>query len=121
MNRCPSHRLRGRNLLLAVGLTMLHVLPTPSMAQTTTRPFPPAAQRGAMQIIQPPNLLMDGKPGRLSPGARIHDVNNMLVLSGALAGKPLLVNYLLEPQGLVHEVWILSPAEAQLIPAKAAP
>jgi hypothetical protein len=121
MNRCPSPRLHWRKLLLAVGLAVLQGLLTPATAQTTIRPFPPAAQRGAMQITQPPNLLMDGKPGRLSPGARIHDVNNMLILSGALAGKPLLVNYVLEPLGLVHEVWILNAAEAQLTRATTPP
>jgi len=36
----------------------------------------------------------------------------MLVLSGSLLGLKLLVNYTIDIQGLVKEVWILTPEEA---------
>jgi hypothetical protein len=54
---------------------------------------------------------MDGKPDRLSPGARIRDLNNMLVLSGGLVGKTIPVVYRRDAAGLVHEVWILTADE----------
>jgi hypothetical protein len=38
----------------------------------------------------------------------------MLVMSGTLIGQELLVNYTRESAGMVHEVWILTPAEAAL-------
>ena len=85
----------------------------------TIRPFPATAQRGAMQVIQPPVILLNGKEEQLSPGSRIRGTNNMLVMSGALVGQNLLVNYVREPQGLIHEVWILNEAEAQLPPPNA--
>jgi hypothetical protein len=66
-----------------------------------------------MQITQPPELLINGKAERLSPGARIRGTNNMLVMSGALIGQNLVVKFVREPLGLVHEVWVLTPAEAQ--------
>lgn len=112
MNRC----------LNPLGLTIaLLCLCTSAQAQEqfTVRPFPPKAQRGAMQITQPPELLLNGKPERLSPGSRIRGANNMLVLSGALVGQRLLVNFVREPMGLIHEVWILNPAEAAIPPAQA--
>ena len=52
-----------------------------------------------------------GKPDRLSPGSRIRDLNNMLVLSGGLVGKTLPVVFRRDAAGLVHEVWILTPEE----------
>jgi hypothetical protein len=81
---------------------------------TSARPFPPTAQRGLLQVMQPPDLLLNGKPDRLSPGARILGANNMLVLSGQIIGQKALVNFVREPGGQVHQVWILTEAEAAL-------
>lgn len=114
MNRClplPSSRTAAWRTTLAVSLLCLSAS---AMAQLTVRPFPPAAQRGAMQITTPPELLLNGKQERLSPGARIRGTNNMLVMSAALTGQNLVVNYVREPQGLIHEVWILNAAEANI-------
>ncbi len=108
MNRFTSVVSRRLALAAALGLAL------PALAQqATVRPFPPKAERGAMVITNPPELLMNGKPARLSPGARIRGANNMLVMSGALVGQNLLVNFVREPSGLVHEVWILTEAEAR--------
>lgn len=118
MNRCtprPPTRLAASSLTLVAAWLCLA---TGAMAQQVVRPFPATAQRGTLQITHPPELLMDGKAGRLSPGARIRGTNNMLVMSGALAGQTLLVNYVREPQGLVHDVWILTEAEAKVAPPK---
>ena len=76
------------------------------------RQFPAAAKRATLEVKTPPDVLLNGAPARLSPGARIHGPTNMLVMSGQMAGQRLVVNYLRDPQGLVHEVWILSEAEA---------
>jgi hypothetical protein len=83
----------------------------PATAQTT-RPFPPTALRGALQVTQPPEALLNGQPARLSPGARIRGANNLLQTSAAWVGQRLLVHYTLDASGLVHEVWILTPDEA---------
>jgi hypothetical protein len=82
-------------------------------AQNLLRQFPPAALRGTLQVTAPPEVLINGQAARLSPGARIKNVNNTLVLSASLVGSSVLVNYLRDTQGLVHEVWLLSPTEAQ--------
>ncbi|APW44059.1 hypothetical protein [Rhodoferax saidenbachensis] len=103
----------SRQLALAAAVLGLAL---PAFAQDApVRPFPPKAERGAMVITNPPDLVLNGKTARLSPGARIRGANNMLVMSGALVGQNLLVNYVLEPNGLVHEVWILTEAEAKLV------
>ena len=76
-----------------------------------TRQFPKEAKRGELVIITPPEIALDGKADRLSPAVRIRDVNNSLVLSGALANQKLIVNYLRDNTGLVHNVWVLNAEE----------
>ena len=116
MNRCTRlascarpMRCHLRSPLFALALCAIAVL---ASAQTIVRAFPPKAERGVMQITQPPEMLLNDKPDRLSPGARIHGANNMLLLSGMLIGQKTVVNFVREPMGEVHEVWILTEAEA---------
>lgn len=59
----------------------------------------------------PPIITVDGKADRFSPGVRIRDRNNMLVLTGALANKSLYTVYRRDGAGLVHEVWLLNEEE----------
>ncbi len=91
---------------LLVGLA----LATPAWAQAQ-RNFPAHALRGELLIVQPPAVSIDGKPARLAPGARIRDENNMLAMSGALAERRLVVHYTLEPNGMLLDVWVLTPQE----------
>jgi len=76
------------------------------------RSFPARVQRAELQITQSPDILLNAKAARLAPGARIRAENDLLVLPASLVGQKLTVNFLLEPGGLVKDVWILSPAEA---------
>ena len=113
MNRCTSPLLAA--LLLAASTSLLSL---PADAQSdeltpTVRPFPKAALRGEMVVLAPPEILLNGRPERLSPGARIRDANHQLALSGALLNQKLLVNYLRDNTGQVHEVWILNREEAK--------
>jgi hypothetical protein len=100
------------SVLLGAGLGVV-----PASAQTT-RSFPAQAQRALLQVTQAPDILLNGKPARLAPGARIRASNDFLVLSGTLTGQTLVVNVLFESGGLVKAVWILSPEEAAQAPAK---
>lgn len=59
----------------------------------------------------PPIIMVDGKPDRFSPGARIKDRDERLVLSGTLAGKTVYSVYRRDAAGLVHEVWLLTEEE----------
>jgi hypothetical protein len=113
MNRCHP-ALKGFSLgLMSLLVCFVTLAPEPLAAQGLVRQFPAAAKRGTLQVTQPPNILINGLPERLSPGARIKNSNNMIVLSGGLIGQAVLVNYLRDPQGQIHEVWMLNPAEAQ--------
>ena len=80
-------------------------------AQTVQRNFPATALRGEISFGQPPEVLVNGQPARLAPAARIRGLNNLLVMSGALMGQKAVVNYVLDPLGLVQDVWILTDTE----------
>jgi hypothetical protein len=112
MNRCLS-----APKALLFGLASLLIFASgpheSALAQGYVRPFPTAARRATLEVTQPPYVLLNGQPQQLSPGARIKGPTNTLVLSGSLVGQRVLVNYLLNPQGQLHEVWILTQAEAQ--------
>jgi hypothetical protein len=72
----------------------------------------PADVRPAVLVVTaPPEITLDGKPDRLSPGARIRDTRNLLLLSGSVVGQRLPVVYRREAAGLVHEVWVLTEQE----------
>ena len=75
------------------------------------RNFPATALRAEMQITLPPQLLLNGRDARLAPGARILDENNFLTMSGSLADRRLVIHYTLNTEGLLFDVWVLTPAE----------
>lgn len=112
MNRCHatplSSRLQRHAALLCLALA------AGAAAHGQVREFPAAALRGVLQVTQPPVVVLDGKADRLSPGARIRGPANELVLSASIAGAPRVVNYVREPNGMLHEVWLLTPAEAAI-------
>ncbi|HEV7914595.1 MAG TPA: hypothetical protein VGP22_12585 [Albitalea sp.] len=82
----------------------------PAAAQQ--RAFPQNALRGAIVIDSPTEVTLNGQPARLAPGLRIRGQNNMLDMSAGLIGQKLLVNYTVDIQGLVKDVWILTADEA---------
>ncbi|MEN9886987.1 MAG: hypothetical protein RL758_1565 [Pseudomonadota bacterium] len=113
MNRCtPSVSPRVRIKLLAALLTGLGLCTATAQAQTLIRRFPDPALRGTFQVVLWPDVLVDGKPERMSPGARVYNQMNSSVLSSQLPAGTYLVNYTREIHGMIHQVWILTEAEA---------
>ena len=100
--------------ILLVPLTALLI--STASAQTeefkpNIRQFPRDAKRGELMVLTPPEIALDNKPDRLSPAVRIRDINNNLVLSGTLVNQKLVVNYVRDNTGLVHNVWVLNSEE----------
>ena len=119
MNRCTTTTSLTFIRAVSAILTLCFVtLSCPLLAQENPvqniRTFPLNAMRGALVVVQPPNVVMNGVADRLSPGARIRGTNNMLVMSSTLIGQPMLVNYVRDQGGLLQEIWILTSAEAAL-------
>ena len=71
------------------------------------------ALRGTLVVVQPPNVTMDDRATRLSPGARIYNTNNSLVMSASLLNKEVVVNYTVDLRDQIQNVWILTEAEAK--------
>ena len=97
-------------------LPLLVLLLTTASAQneepkSNIRAFPKDAKRGELVIISAPDIAIDSKPDRMSPGVRIRDARNSLVLSGTLTNQKWVVNYTRDNTGLVHHVWLLTPDE----------
>lgn len=95
-------------LRCAIALLLACCASLPAQAQ---RVFQSNALRGELVLTQPPQALLNGKPVRLSPGARIRNPQNMIQLSGALLGQRMAVNYTLDPAGELRDVWILTETE----------
>ena len=108
MNRCHIERAR---LALAALLVSFGFVASASAQESIRREAPRDVKLGQMAVALPPVIKMDGKDDRLSPGSRIRDPRNMLVLSGSLAGSTVPVVYNRDGAGLVHEVWILTADE----------
>ena len=113
MNRCFNASKGFFPGLTALMISVTALAPQPVTAQEFVREFPAAARRATLEVTTPPNVLVNGQAERLSPGARIKGLSNQLVMSGTLVGQRVLVNYVRDPQGLVHEVWILNETEAR--------
>lgn len=118
MKRCTNYLL-ATLLPIVLLATSASLAPLAASAQTAefkpaVRQFPAAARRGEMVVLAPPAITLDGKEDRLSVGSRIRDANNLLVMSGALVNQKLVVNYVRESAGNVHEVWILNSEEIKL-------
>lgn len=103
MNRC-------RPALVA---TLLLLTAAAAHAQAVQREFPAKALRGTMVVVQPPLVAMDDRATRFAPGARILDASNKLVMSSTLVNQERVVNYTLDQRGQIHQVWLLTEAEAK--------
>ena len=113
LNRLSRHAAAFLLLAAAACLSGPAALAQSDDVKPNIRKFPPAALRGDMVVLAPPEIAMNGKPDRLSPGVRIRDMNDQLVLSGPLVNQPLVVNYLRDNTGQVQQVWILNSEEAR--------
>jgi len=119
MNRCNTSLQNRLLLALCLGLAGLGgAYAPPARAQVENeathggRNFPIGTLRGKFLLVNTPEILLDGQPERLAPGARIRSAQNMLMMPAALTGQNLLVNYTRDAAGMVSQVWVLTPEEA---------
>ena len=100
------------NRRIALNMALLVLCPAASWAQgQPTRQFPKNALRGVIEFGEPPEVLLNGSPCRLSPGARIRNTSNMMVLSGTMSGAKATVHYTLDNAGQLREIWVLRDEE----------
>jgi hypothetical protein len=96
-------------LVLPLAAATALVLSFTALAQFRT--ITPEAKRGVMSHVQVMTVLLNGTQVQLAPGAQIRDDKNMAIIPMAIP-PGVLVKYLLDAQGQVSRVWILSPQEA---------
>jgi hypothetical protein len=95
--------------IVAVSIALFAAL---APAQAQLRAIPDDAKRGQMRFVQEMIVELDGAQTRLSPGAQIRNTDNRILLPSAVPAAGVLVKYQVDPAGLVHRVWILTPDEA---------
>ena len=119
MNRCAQ-------LSLALALALAGMLAAPATAsaqdgQALRRNFPQNALRGGIVFGAPPAILLNGVNTQTAPSVRIHGLDNLIMMSAQLAGARAIVDYTVDTQGAVKEIWILSAIEqAKLWPTTTA-
>ena len=80
--------------------------------QSIQRNFPQRALRGKIVFGTPPFIQLDGNVTQMAAAYRVHGYNNLVLMSGQLIGVEGVVDYALDVNGQVYEVWLLTPAEA---------
>lgn len=81
-----------------------------SAGHAQLRAIPDQAKGGEIRHVQDAIVSINGVELRLAPGAQIRDESNRLLVPTAVpAGAQ--VKYLVDEQGLVRRVWILTPEE----------
>jgi hypothetical protein len=75
------------------------------------RNIPAEAKRGLIRHLQEMTVEINGQPMLLAPGTQIRDATNLIVLPAAVpAGS--LIKFMLNAQGQLSGVWILTAEEA---------
>ena len=119
MIRCAA-RVAPARRALSIALASA-ALWSAGVAAQAPRNFPATALRGALVVTQAPEILLNGQPARLAPGARIRGADNLMQMSGGLTGQRLLVHYTRDTLGQLLDVWVLTPAEAARRPWPSTP
>lgn len=95
--------------ILATGLV--------ATAAAQLRAFPQSSLRGTVVFGEYPTIALNGKTRTLSPGSRVRNEKNMIVIAATLAGAKALVHYTLDTSSeQLHDVWILTREEAAVRP-----
>jgi hypothetical protein len=100
-------------LLLAVLLP-----PVTAFSQQRPVPLPANATYGEMKAFDYPQAQIDKKTLRLSPGAKVYDTMNLILMPGMVPySAPVL--YRLNTAGQISQMWLLRPDEAKAAKQKA--
>ncbi len=99
----------------ALGVLLALAAALPAAAQV--RAFPQNTLRGSMAFGNDGQVLLNGRATSLTPGSRVRDQSNRIVLPASLTGAKWLVHYTVEiGEAQVRDVWILRPEEAAIKP-----
>jgi hypothetical protein len=95
----------SRALLLSIALVVVQA------ASAQERAIPADAKRGYLKHEREVLVSIDGASARLAPGAQIRDERNLIVMPAAMPREGAWADYVLDRDGQVFRVWLLSPEE----------
>jgi hypothetical protein len=80
------------------------------------RVFPQQAKRGDMKAYEYPSMKIGDNIYRLSPGSRIFNEQNLIIMPASLQKQAAPVMYTLDIRGDLSSIWLLSVDEAARYP-----
>ena len=90
-------------LFLAIGL---------ASAAAQVRTLPADTERGFIRHVEGNVVSMNGKRMRLAPGASIRSPANLIIVATSLPAQGALAEYVLDRDGQIFKVWLLTQEEA---------
>jgi hypothetical protein len=76
------------------------------------RVFPEQAKRGELKAYEYPLMKIGDNVYRLSPGSRIFNQQNLIIMPASLQVPTAPVMYMLDMSGALSRVWLLTGEEA---------
>ena len=90
------------------------LLSAPAIAQMRVPPIPADSQRGVIRHLKEMAVAVDDKPVQLAAGAQVRDQQNLIIVPMAIPRSGAWADYVLNKEGEVYRVWLLSPQELAL-------
>ena len=82
MNRCLFRPLLSVSTALTVGVLALAATSSFNAAEAQSRrTFNDRAERGTIEFVSPPYVRLKGKDAQLSPGSRVYNAENRIVMA----------------------------------------
>lgn len=102
-----------RRFLTSCFVALLLLTAASAMAE---RSFPPAAKRGELKAHEYPRYQIGKAIYRISAGGRIFNEMNMIIMPVSLQKQKAQVMYLIDMNGNLSALWLLTQAEASKYP-----
>jgi hypothetical protein len=103
-----------RNFFLACLIAIV----TSALPAAAARTFPEKATRGELNAHQYPYMKIGDKTFRLAPGGKIYNHSNLIIMPVSLQTQNAQIFYLIDMQGDLSKVWLLTDEEAAQYPIK---
>ena len=87
------------------------LLAVPVLAQTRPTPIPEDSKRGYVRHIDEMVVAVNDKAMQLAPGAQIRNQQNLIIVPTAIPPGGAWADYVLNADGQVFRVWLLTPGE----------
>jgi hypothetical protein len=107
----PAARAR-RALAIYTLLGTMAIGLAPAHSQPIQRQIPDNAKRATIAYVGNMVVALDGKQTQLSASGQIRNQNNLIIVPSALPTEGAIAEYILDANGQLSRVWLLTPQEA---------